>query len=114
MILADGNWDDLKEEYIQKELDYYSRFAMPGLKEHVQYVECSTPLDYERRLCLPEGAIYAFQQDLTAQAIFRPAARSKNIRGLYLTGASTHPGGGVPSTIASGMIAANLIEKYEQ
>jgi phytoene desaturase len=112
--LAEGNWDDLKEEYIQKELDYYSRFAIPGLKEHVQYVECSTPLDYERRLCLPEGAIYAFQQDLTAQAIFRPAARSKNIRGLYLTGASTHPGGGVPSTIASGMIAANLIEKYEQ
>ncbi len=112
--LADGNWDDLKEEYIQKELDYYSRFAIPGLKEHVQYVECSTPLDYERRLCLPEGAIYAFPQDLTAQAIFRPAARSKNIQGLYLTGASTHPGGGVPSTIASGMIAANLIEKYEQ
>ncbi len=111
---TEGNWDDLKEKFIQKELDYYSRFAIPGLKEHVQYVECSTPLDYERRLCLPEGAIYAFQQDLTAQAVFRPAARSKNIRGLYLTGASTHPGGGVPSTIASGMIAANLIEKFEQ
>jgi phytoene desaturase len=112
--LADGNWDDLKEEYIQKELDYYSRFAIPGLKEHVQYVECSTPLDYERRLCLPQGAIYALQEDLTALAVFRPAARSKNIRGLYLAGASAHPGGGVPSTIASGMIAANLIEKYEQ
>jgi len=111
--LAEGNWDDIKEEFIQKELDYYSRVAIPGLKEHVQYVECSTPLDYERRLCLPEGALYALQQDLSAQAIFRPAARSKNIRGLYLAGASTHPGGGVPSTIASGMITANLIEKFE-
>ncbi len=112
--LSEGNWDDIKQEFIEKEIDYYSRFAIPGLKEHVKYVECSTPLDYERRLCLPQGAIYALQQDLSAQAIFRPASRSKKIRGLYLVGASTHPGGGVPSTIASGMIAANLIEKYEQ
>ena len=111
--LNQGNWDDIKEEFIQRELDYYSRFAIPGLKDHVEYVECSTPLDYERRLRLPEGAIYALQQDITAQALFRPAARSKNIKGLYLTGASTHPGGGVPSTIASGLIAANLINDYE-
>ncbi len=39
---------------------------------------------------------------------------SKSIRGLYLAGASTHPGGGVPATIASGAIAARLIERYEQ
>ena len=86
---------------------------IPDLKKHIDYVDCASPLDYERRLRLPQGAIYAFQQDLTAQAVFRPAARSKNIGGLYLTGSSTHPGGGVPTTIASGMIASNLIEQYE-
>jgi phytoene dehydrogenase-like protein len=64
-------------------------------------------------LLLPQGAIYAFQQDLTAQAMFRPASRSKVIKGLYLTGSSAHPGGGVPSTIASGVIASRLIEQYE-
>ena len=112
--LKDGNWDDIKDEFIERTLDHYSRTAIPDLKEHVKYVECSTPLDYERHLRLPQGAIYALQQDLSAQAIFRPAARSKNIRGLYLAGASTHPGGGVPSTIASGMIAASLIERYER
>ena len=112
--LAEGNWDDVKEEYIQRTLAYYERVAIPDLTKHVQVVECSTPLDYEKRLRLPEGAIYALQQDITAQAIFRPAARSKNIKGLYLTGASTHPGGGVPSTIASGMIAASLIDRYKR
>jgi phytoene dehydrogenase-like protein len=43
--------------------------------------------------------------------IFRPSNRSKSIEGLYLTGASTHPGGGVVMTIASGGISADLIEK---
>ena len=51
--------------------------------------------------------------DLPNQAMFRPSAKSKSIKGLYLTGASTHPGGGVPLVVASGLICANLIEKYE-
>jgi len=46
-------------------------------------------------------------------AAFRPAARSKSIKGLYLAGNSTHPGGGVPVVIGSGIICANLIDKYE-
>ncbi|MEA4906818.1 MAG: NAD(P)/FAD-dependent oxidoreductase [Anaerolineaceae bacterium] len=112
--LAEGTWEEEKPRFIERSLDYYSRSAVPGLKERVKVVECSTPLDFERRLLLPEGAIYAFQQDLPAEAVFRPAARSKVIDGLYLTGSSTHPGGGVPTTIASGIIASRLIEKYEQ
>ena len=75
--------------------------------------ECASPLDFERKLLLPEGAIYCLQQDLAAMAVFRPACRSRHVKGLYLTGSSTHPGGGVPTTIASGFICAGLIEKYE-
>ena len=112
--LEGTSWDTEKERYIDRILTNLSKTAIPGLKDHVKVVDCSTPLDFERRLLLPEGAIYAFQQDLTAQAVFRPAAQSKSIEGLYLAGASTHPGGGVPTTIASGVIAARLIEKFEQ
>jgi phytoene desaturase len=112
--LEGADWDAEKPRFIERTLKDLSEFAVPGLMEHVQVVECATPLDFERQLLLPEGAIYAFQQDLPAAAIFRPAARSKSIRGLYLTGSSTHPGGGVPTTISSGVIAANLIDRYEQ
>ena len=112
--LEGTDWEAEKPRFIERALDFYSRTAIPGLKDQVQVVECSTPLDFERRLLLPEGAIYAFQQDLPAQAVFRPAARSRIIKGLYLSGASTHPGGGVPTTIASGLIASRLIDKYEQ
>jgi phytoene dehydrogenase-like protein len=45
--------------------------------------------------------------------VFRPSARSRSIENLYLAGSSTHPGGGVPTTVASGIIAADLIGKYE-
>lgn len=111
--LQGTDWDAEKPKFIDNILEHIEKTAIPGLRDHIEVVDCASPLDYERRLLLPEGAIYAFQQDLTAQAMFRPAAKSKAIQGLYLTGSSTHPGGGVPSTIASGVIAARLIEKYE-
>lgn len=109
----DHDWDTEKEWYIDRTLDQLEKFALPGIRDHIEVLECSTPRDYERRLMLPEGAIYAFEQDLTAQAMFRPSSRSKAVEGLYLTGSSTHPGGGVPSTIASGLIASNLIAHHE-
>ncbi len=111
--LEGTDWDREKEAYIEKSIDFVSRTAMPGLKEHVKVAEISTPLDFERRLLHPEGAIYGLQQPTTATMVFRPSAKSKSIKGLYLSGASTHPGGGVPSAVGSGIIAADLIEKYE-
>lgn len=107
--LRDTNWDEEKPRFLERTIDNLSKSAIPGLKEHVVISDCSTPLDFERRLLLPEGAIYCLQQDLPAQAIFRPSARSKTIGGLYLSGSSTHPGGGVPTTIASGLIASRLV-----
>lgn len=107
--LRDTDWDTEKPAFIERTIENLSKSAIPGLKEHVVFSDCATPLDFERYLKLPEGAIYNLQQDLPAQAMFRPAARSKSIAGLYLAGSSTHPGGGVPSTIASGWIASKLI-----
>jgi len=111
--LRGTNWDLEKPRFIQQTIRWLSEFALPGLAEHIVTADMATPLDYERRLGLPGGGIYGLQQDLTAEAVFRPASKSKCIQGLYLTGASTHPGGGVPTTMGSGIIAAGLIEKYE-
>jgi len=111
--LEGTDWDTEKPRFIERTINSLSKSAIPGLKDHVVTAECSTPLDFERQLLLPEGAICCLQQDLAAQAVFRPAAKSKSIKGLYLVGSSTHPGGGVPSTIASGYIAAGIIEKME-
>ncbi|HQP31512.1 MAG TPA: hypothetical protein PLB81_09300 [Deltaproteobacteria bacterium] len=114
IVLEGTDWDTEKPRFIDRTLADLDRFAVPGLKDHITVVECATPLDFEHSLRLPEGSIYAMQQDLSASAVFRPNARSRSIKGLYLTGSSTHPGGGVPTTIASGIIASSLIARYEQ
>lgn len=111
--LAGRSWDDVKEEFSEDLVTYLSDQYIPGLKDHVQDMTISTPLDFERRLHNPGGAFYCFQQDLSAQTVFRPSSKSKSIKGLYLTGASTHPGGGVPTVMASGVIAADQIMQYE-
>lgn len=111
--LEGTDWEFEKPRFLERTINNLSKSAIPGLKDHVVVAECASPLDFERQLLLPEGAIYCLQQDLAAQAVFRPAAKSKSIKGLYLVGSSTHPGGGVPSTIASGYIAAGMIDNME-
>jgi len=105
------DWDRDKRAYGERQLERLSERAIPGLAEHVTVMDVLTPRDYERRLLLPEGAILGLDMDLPSSAVFRPAARSKSIGGLYLCGASTHPGGGLPSVVASGIIAAELVER---
>jgi phytoene desaturase len=111
--LSGTDWDSEKMRVAEKMINGLSETAVPGMKDHVKVLEVSTPLDFERRLQNPKGAIYGLTMDLPNQAVFRPSAKSKSIKGLYLTGASTHPGGGVPTAIASGYIASLLVDKYE-
>ena len=111
--LEGTDWDTEKQGFIERTIDDLDSYAIPGLREHVVLTDAATPLDFERRLLMPKGAIYDIQEDFTEQTIFRPSARSRSVKGLYLVGNSTHPGGGVPTVIASGIIASKLIDRYE-
>lgn len=48
---------------------------------------------------------------MTTLAMFRPRSRLKAVKNLYLTGSSTHLGGGVPTTVTSGIVTAKYILK---
>lgn len=111
--LAGTDWDTFKDTFVEEYLSYISDKLVPGLKDHITHAVASSPLDYERYLRLPEGALYCFDQDATHQAVLRPSAKSKAIKNLYLCGSGTHPGGGVPTTIASGYIAYTQILRHE-
>jgi len=111
--LAGTTWDQEKDQLKEAILAHLEARYLPGIRDHIVHAEFSTPVDFERKLLSPEGAIYALRQDLFNSLMFRPSAQSKHVKGLYLVGASTHPGGGVPTVTASAMIAADLIEKYE-
>jgi phytoene dehydrogenase-like protein len=94
------NWDRLKPSYTEAALGVLEREVMPDIRDHLKVVEVSTPLDYERRLLSPQGAMYGLFLDFFSSAMFRPHPRSRVIKNLYLAGASTGMGGGIPTTLA--------------
>ncbi len=55
-----------------------------------------TPRDFEKDLFARHGAAFSLAPLLTQSAWFRPHNRDPNVPGLYLVGAGTHPGAGVP------------------
>lgn len=104
-------WDRIKPWYMEQAVKELETFVLPDARDHVKILHCSTPLDFERRLLHPEGGIYGLFSDLTSLAMFRMGTRSRAIKNLYLTGASTHFGGGVPTSVASGVVAADYVMK---
>ena len=88
------NKDAFGETVIQQIADY-----SPGFKDKILHMEVRTPKELEEEVGLTEGNI--FQGELTFdQLLFnRPipgyAQYRSPIKGLYMCGSSTHPGGGV-------------------
>ncbi|MBN2356684.1 phytoene desaturase [candidate division KSB1 bacterium] len=68
-----------------------------------------TPLDFQTLYGSNRGSIYGISSNSRSTAFRRPGNRSRNIRGLYFAGGSSHPGGGVPLVLLSGKMAAELL-----
>jgi phytoene desaturase len=69
-----------------------------------------TPLDYRDRLLSVKGAAFGLEPILTQSAWFRPHNRSEELPGLYLVGAGTHPGAGLPGVLSSARILDRVIQ----
>jgi phytoene dehydrogenase-like protein len=97
--LAHGqSWDDIKEDFGDRSIDLLARYA-PNIKGAILHRQVLSPLDLERLIGLTGGHI--MQGAMTPQQLYmmRPvpgwADHRSPIRGLYLCGAASHPGGGV-------------------
>jgi phytoene dehydrogenase-like protein len=97
--LAGGQqWDDIREEVADNILEVLYRYA-PNMRGAIIDRFIQTPLDLERRIGLLRGNVMHVEMSFDQMFFFRPLPELANyrtpIKGLYLTGASTHPGGGV-------------------
>jgi phytoene dehydrogenase-like protein len=110
--LSEGNWDELREPFAYRCLDIVEEYA-PGLRDLIVDKQVLTPLDLERRFGLTGGNIFHGEMSLDQMFVMRPVAGSARyrtpVRGLYLCGSGTHPGGGVMG--APGYNAAHEILK---
>jgi len=111
--LANGmQWDSIREQVADNVLEVLYRYA-PNMRGAILDRVIQTPLDLERRLGLLRGNVMHVEMSFDQMFFFRPTAELAGyrtpIKGLYLTGASTHPGGGVFG--ASGMNSAKVVLK---
>ncbi len=96
--LREGTWDQKREAFGDTVVETLARRA-PNLKSLILHRQVLTPLDLERDFGLTEGNI--FQGELSLEQLFflRPVpgwARYRTpVRGLYMCGSATHPGGGI-------------------
>ena len=86
----------MREQYLDAKLDLLEKKFGLDIRGNIKVVKLNTPKDFARMYLHPGGAVYALQNDIMASTFFRPRLRSKAVQGLYLSGASTHFGGGVP------------------
>ena len=75
--------------------------VLPGLQQELTASLVTTPLDFQDRLLSFKGAAFGLEPLLLQSAWFRPHNRSEDVEGLYLVGAGTHPGAGVPGVLMS-------------
>ena len=94
------DWEKTAPEYADKILGSLERL-MPDLRKHVVTQRWFTPQDFQSELSAFHGSAFSVAPKLTQSAWFRPHNRDPKIPGLYIVGAGTHPGAGLPGVINS-------------
>jgi phytoene dehydrogenase-like protein len=108
--LAESNWDAEREAFGDTVVNTIAEYA-PNFKDLILHRQVVTPLDLERDWGLSEGNI--FQGELSLEQLFflRPvpgwASYRTPVKGLYMCGSATHPGGGIMG--APGRNAAHAV-----
>jgi phytoene desaturase len=106
---ADVDWRVQAEPYRQAIEQRLSETLLPGLKDAVVSSHLVTPLDFRDRLNSLKGAAFSLEPVIFQSAWFRPHNQSEDIKGLYLVGAGTHPGAGVPGVLSSAAILDQIV-----
>lgn len=75
--------------------------VLPNLSDHLTVSFMTTPQDFQDNLLSYQGAAFGLEPLLTQSAWFRPHNRSEDIENLFMVGASTHPGAGIPGVLMS-------------
>ena len=103
------DWATQAEPYraaIQKRLE---ETVLPDLGRHVVTSRILTPQDFRDRLLSVNGAAFSLEPQLFQSAWFRPHNVSEEVAGLYLVGAGTHPGAGVPGVVSSAKVLDQVV-----
>jgi len=103
------DWQARAEPYRREIARHLAATVLPGLEENIATSLLMTPQDFQDRLLSYRGAAFGMEPVLTQSAWFRPHNRSEDVERLYLVGAGTHPGAGVPGVLSSARILDTVV-----
>jgi phytoene desaturase len=103
------DWANDGERFRMKIQDHLERTVMPDLGKHVVTSKLMTPQDFKDNLWSYKGAAFGLEPILLQSAWFRPHNRSEDVKNLYMVGAGTHPGAGVPGVLMSAKAMSEVV-----
>lgn len=106
---ADVDWTTQAEIYRRKLEGFLESTLLPGLGKALVTSRMLTPLGFRDELLSVKGAAFGMEPVLLQSAYFRPHNASEDVENLYLVGAGTHPGAGVPGVLSSARVLDRVI-----
>jgi phytoene desaturase len=103
------DWSKIGPKYRDLVVDYLERTHLPGLRECITEDFYVTPQHFRDNLNTHHGTGFSIQPTFRQSAYWRFHNRSEDVAGLYLVGAGTHPGAGMPGVLCSAKVIEKLI-----
>ena len=103
------DWSSMAERYRRKIARHLAATVLPGLESEIVTSLMLTPQDFQDRLNSFRGAAFGMEPVLTQSAWFRPHNKSEDIERLFLVGAGTHPGAGLPGVLSSARVLDTVV-----
>jgi phytoene desaturase len=109
--LAPGLEDtpELREVFFEKIMNRFETLTSQKIKNHVLFKESFCLNDFIKDYNSYKGNAYGMANTLMQTAFLRPKLKSKKVKNLFFTGQLTVPGPGVPPSLISGKLVADLI-----
>ena len=106
---ANLDWSVIAQSYRDKIAQFLEATLLPNLRQNVVTSATMTPLDFQNKLLSRHGAAFGMQPLLRQSAWFRPHNQAEDFEHLYLVGAGTHPGAGLPGVLSSARVLDALV-----
>jgi len=106
---GDADWSERAEPYRRAIARYLSETVLPDLESQVVTSLVTTPMDFQQRLLSFKGAAFSLEPVLMQSAWLRPHNKSEEVEHLYMVGAGTHPGAGVPGVISTARVLDTVV-----
>ncbi|MBT8287150.1 MAG: phytoene desaturase [Flavobacteriaceae bacterium] len=112
--LAPGLKDtpELRDSYFEKIISRFEKLTEQDVKSHVLFKESFCVNDFINDYNSYKGNAYGMANTLFQTAFLRPKLKSSKVKNLYFTGQLTVPGPGVPPSLISGKLVAELVFKH--